>query len=195
MESSIKIQEIGCCKFMNYGNHILGKYYLRTLRNGIQDIAFNGLLIGQNGINPYNFIKGCSLEDFEKTFIKIDESLLERYKSLLNNLFNTLYLFLDYQIGNNLNNEIPTESNYSYISKDKYGAITIGKRKLQAADFYEIIFFQNKNNQLVLKIKRNDPFGSPNFHENSEIIFISNSIYDGIKYAIIQQMSNMMKSL
>lgn len=194
MDTSIQIQEIGYCKFMNYGNYILGKYYLRTMRNGKQDIAFNGILIGGQGINPYNFIKECSLADFEKSVIRVDEGIVNLYKAISETIFQTLYTFIHTQLRVGIKSDVIGDY-CSYISMGSDSAITIGKNKIGGADFYETIYFQNKDSQIVLKIRENDPFGSPKFHDDGSIVFISNSIYDGVKEAITEQMNNWMKRL
>lgn len=194
MDSSIQIQEIGCCKFMNYGNYILGKYYLRTMRNGKQDIEFNGILIGAKGINPYNFIKGCSLADFEKSIIRVDECIVNLYKAISETIFQTLYTLVHAQIQVGIKSDVISE-HCSYVSMGADATITMGKNKIAGAEFYETIYFQNRDSQIVLKIREHDPFGSPKFHDDGSIVFISTSIYDGVKEAIKEQMNNWMKRL
>ena len=73
MKYDIQIKKIGYCAYKHYDNYVLGAYSLRTMRNGVQDIAFYGFLVGKSGFNPYCYIMRTSFLEFEKDEFKIQE--------------------------------------------------------------------------------------------------------------------------
>lgn len=176
-----------CCIFSKYDNVIIGKYYQRTMRNGLQDVYFKGILFGKNGVHPYCFIRNTTLEEFENEITKCNEYKID----IISNLTKGTYLILSTILCSQLKNVYINDCD-AYVSRDKYGAYTIGKRKKigESHCFYETVYIQEREDGVTMKINNNAPFGNPSYHEDSEISSIPESLYHGIKASIAHEVEH-----
>ena len=190
MISSIEINEIGYCAYRHYKNYVIGRYFLRTMRNGKHDISFKGFLVGENGFNPYCYIQSVSMEIFEKGKLKIKKEFYE----VLYGRLETLYTILR-ALTNSLIDNTYSEGNKSYIFKDHSNSITIGINRSDLYESYETIFVQKRADGITIKIKKNDLFGSPIYHTDGQLSSISSNLYEGIKNVIKIQASDIFNQI
>lgn len=179
MDCSIIIKDKGYCAFKRYDNYVIGHYFLRTMRNGKQDIAFHGILVGKNGINPYDFIKQVSVDEFEKSITVVSKETFDLVDSLNSSFFQTFTILLKSQMSNSFDN-----ASLAYINRDTNGSFTVGKKLDIGYDFFESIFIQKREDSLTMKINSSDPFGNLSSHEEGEIASISSALYEGLKFSL-----------
>lgn len=190
MISSIKINEVGYCAYRHYKNYVIGRYFLRTMRNGKQDVSFHGFLVGENGFNPYCYIQSVSMEVFENGKLKIKKDFYD----VLYGRLETLYIILSTLTNSLLYNKYSQE-NKSYIFKDHSNSITIGINRSGLYESYETIFVQKREDGITIKIKNNDLFGSPKYHTEGQLSSISSNLYEGIINVIKIQASDIFNKI
>lgn len=189
MKYDIQIKKIGYCAYKHYDNYVLGAYSLRTMRNGVQDIAFYGFLVGKSGFNPYCYIMRTSLLEFEKDKFKIQEELYLSLETRLETLYQTITTIV-----NSLLESSITIGDLAYACRSEYGSFTLGKQ-LESSSYYEILFIQQRCDGITIKIKKCDPFGAVEYHKEDLTTSMPVNLYEGIKKCVVSQADEIIKRL
>ena len=116
------------------------------MRNGVQDIAFYGFLVGKSGFNPYCYIMRTSLLEFEKDKFKIQEELYLSLETRLETLYQTITTIV-----NSLLESSITIGDLAYACRSEYGSFTLGKQ-LESSSYYEILFIQQQCDGITIKM-------------------------------------------
>lgn len=190
MDSSIFIEDKGYCVYRHYNNYVLGKYSLRTMRNGRTDIYFHGFLIGENGFNPYSYILQTSIDEFESDKIKIGSVFYEIIYARLDSFFHTLQIILNSQIQNPYKEDCK-----SYIYVNSSNSFTLGIKKDEVHFSYDTVFIQKREDGITIKIKKGDLFGSPEYLTDGRLSSIYPSLYEGIRASITSQAQVLIKKI
>lgn len=188
MIQSIQIRDNGYCAYKHYDNYIIGKYSERIMRNGKQDIAFCGYLVGKNGFNPYSFIQGCGLQEFLANKTIINQTTYHVFEMQLRTLYQSIVAILDAIL-----NDCKVISEDAYVSKKNGGQYTIGKQN--EFHSYETIFISCREDGITMKIRKHDAFGGVEFHKDNALTSIQVKVYEGIKSSILIQASEMFSEI